>query len=76
MGLLVQSRNSLIHRGGFYCELADEDERKRCTPLPTVKDEYCFLLNFLDKVFLKLLGYSGPYINWRSPEAPVVEVLG
>jgi hypothetical protein len=28
-------------------------------------DEYYFLVNFLDKIFLKLLGYTGPYNSWR-----------
>jgi hypothetical protein len=68
--LFVKCRNSLIHEGEFYCKTATPEQRKRCKPLNTQTEEYLFLVNFLDRVFLKLLGYSGPYIDWRVPGSP------
>jgi hypothetical protein len=65
--LFVQCRNSLVHYGRFYCASATPDQQKPCKPLPSKSHEYRFLVNFLDKVFLKLLGYSGPYIDWSVP---------
>ena len=70
MNLFVECRNSLIHEGEFYCETATPKKRNRCNPLNTRFEEYLFLVNFLDKVFLKLLGYGGPYIDWRGPGRP------
>ena len=71
INLFVECRNSLIHEGKFYCETATPRKRNRCKPLNTKPEEYLFLVNFLDKVFLKLLGYSGPYIDWRIPGNPI-----
>jgi hypothetical protein len=65
--LFVKCRNSLIHEGEFYCITATRGQRKKCKPLSTKTEEYLFLVNFLDKVFLKLLGYNGPYIDWSVP---------
>ena len=28
--------------------------------------EWWFLINMLDRLYLKLLGYSGPYLNWSK----------
>lgn len=69
--LFVQCRNKLVHDGRFYCAIAIPDEQNECNPLPSKWHEYCFLINFLDRVFLKLLGYSGPYVDWRTPGNPV-----
>jgi|Deesub1362A_J573_1020465.scaffolds.fasta_scaffold11560_2 hypothetical protein len=69
--LFVACRNKLVHIGRFYCTVAKPGERKKCKPLPSCAHEYLFLVNFLDKVFLKLLGYSGPYIDWCEPNKPV-----
>jgi hypothetical protein len=68
IGLFVECRDKLVHRGRFYCEVATNEERKKYPPLPSKTDEYFFLVNFLDRIFLKLLGYSGIYIDWRVPE--------
>jgi hypothetical protein len=68
--LFVKSRNSLIHEGEFYCITVTKGEKKKCKPLSTKTEEYLFLVNFLDKVFLKLLGYNGPYIDWSVPDKP------
>ncbi len=68
--LFVECRDELVHKGRFYCEVATNEEREKCPPLPSKTDEYFFLVNFLDRIFLKLLGYSGTYIDWRAPERP------
>jgi hypothetical protein len=53
----VHSRNALIHTGKYYSDpLVDK----------AVFEEYAFLVNFLDKVFLKLFNYSGEYNNFRK----------
>ena len=69
--LFVTCRNSLIHEGEFYCKTATPEQKNRCKPLNTETEEYLFLVNFLDRVFLKVLGYSGPYIDWRVPGNPI-----
>ena len=69
--LFVQCRNKLVHDGRFYCAIATPEEQNQCKPLPSKWHEYCFLINFLDRVFLKLLGYSGPYIDWSNPGNPI-----
>jgi hypothetical protein len=64
--LFVQGRNKLVHEGDFYCQVATPEERAECPPLPSRAEEYYFLVNFLDKIFLKLLGYSGPYVDYNT----------
>jgi hypothetical protein len=64
--LFVTCRNKLVHEGRFYCRAATDNERERRPPLASPVLEYMFLVNFLDRIFLKLLGYDGPYIEWRS----------
>jgi hypothetical protein len=56
----VKSRNSLIHTGNFFCK-----SQKSNVDNATWK-EYQFLVYFLDKVFLKLFGYSGKYDNFMK----------
>ncbi len=68
--LFVACRDKLVHMGRFYCEAATEQERKDCPPLSSKTDEYFFLVNFLDRIFLKLLEYSGTYIDWHVPSEP------
>jgi hypothetical protein len=67
----IKSRDSLVHQGRFYYETATPDDRKQVEPLNSEIEEYCFLVNFLDRVFLKLLGYSGSYLDRRMPAQPV-----
>lgn len=67
LDLLVKCRDSLVHQVRFYCQTATLEDLQRVPPLPTPAEEYFFLVNFLDKVILKLLGYSGLYRDWRSP---------
>jgi hypothetical protein len=68
--LFVECRDKLVHKGRFYFEAATQQERENCLPLPSKTHEYFFLVNFLDRIFLKLLGYSGTYIDWRVPGKP------
>lgn len=67
----VKFRNKLVHRGRFYWTIATQEEREKYKPLPSRSYEYFVLVNFLDRVFLKLLEYSGPYIDWRIPGNPI-----
>lgn len=62
MDLIIKSRNSLVHTGSFYFENLEKEERARIQ-INMVADEYFFMVNFLDKLILKLLGYTGTYIN-------------
>ncbi|VVB63694.1 Uncharacterised protein [uncultured archaeon] len=64
--LFIKSRNKLVHIGQFYCDVATAKERKSCAPLSDNYEEYRFLINVLDRVFLKLIGYNGPYINYLT----------
>lgn len=62
--LFINSRNTLIHQGKFYCKNKESDPN--CQPLPNVVDEYFFIVNILDKTMLRLVGYRGQYINCRG----------
>lgn len=53
----IASRNSLIHRGQFS------------GPPDHGVQEYFFMMNMLDRIFLKLVGYSGAYVDYRKPGA-------
>ena len=65
--MFVASRNTLIHQGQFYCNAVEAGEVERtCTPKDSPVEEYFFIVNILDRVFLKLLGYSGPYFDRRK----------
>lgn len=61
--LFVKCRNALVHHGDFYCNVANDDDRKKCLPKPAAIDEYFFVTNILDRMFLKMLGYQGAYID-------------
>ena len=61
--LFVRSRNSLVHKGDLYCNTANNRDRVTCPPKQTPADEYFFLTNILDRMFLKILGYQGIYID-------------
>jgi hypothetical protein len=66
---LEASRNHLIHQGYFYCQIAPEP--KKYAGLSSPWREYTFLINFIDVLFLKLLGYDGPYLDWRGSGQPI-----
>jgi hypothetical protein len=61
----IQSRNTLIHKGRFKCE-----EKSRGAEDTQLFEEFCFLMNVLDKVFLRLLEYHGQYMDRRVPSQP------
>ena len=69
--LFVKCRNSLVHTGRFYCETADDHDRAELPPHPGPVEAYCWLLHFLDRVLLRVVGYRGPYVDWSNPGAPV-----
>jgi hypothetical protein len=59
----VRSRNALVHRGRFACTLPVEDEQSNAHVFSGHVDEWLFMVNMLDRVFLRMLGYDGPYLN-------------
>ena len=67
---LEASRNHLVHQGYFYCQVAPEP--KKYAGLSSPWREYTFLINFIDVLFLKLLGYDGPYLDWRGSGGPTL----
>lgn len=71
----VASRNKLVHEGRFYCERATEEEKRRLTPLPRPVDEWFWLVHFVDRLFLRAIGYEGEYIDWSVPSSPEVRQL-
>lgn len=73
--LFIASRDQLVHTGQFYCEAATSEERERLAPLADVTAEFFFLVSFLDRIFLKLFGYSGPFTDWRKPDGSLISQL-
>jgi hypothetical protein len=69
--LFGRCRDSLVHTGRFYSEVANEAERQRIAPPSTPAHEYFWLLHVLDRLFLRILGYSGPYIDWSEIGNPL-----
>lgn len=65
--LFVKCRNSLIHNCRFYCETATPEERQVTPPPPDPVEEFKFLCHLADRLFLRLVGYRGPYIDWSGP---------
>lgn len=64
--LFVKCRNSLIHNCRFYCEIPTQDWKTTPPPQgPT--EEFKLLCHFADRLFLRLVGYRGPYIDWSGP---------
>ncbi len=64
--LFIASRNALVHQGRFYCDAATPDDRRKLPPLPDARREFFFLVSFMDRMFLKLLGYTGQFTDWRN----------
>lgn len=69
--LFIQCRNKLVHTGEFYCVGATAEERMKYPPHSSPAEEYYFLVNFLDQIFLRLLGYHGQYIDQRSSKGSI-----
>lgn len=55
----IKSRNSLVHRGRFIYDTRNKSTCKYKSSF----EEFTFIINFIDKVILKLIGYSGLYHN-------------
>ena len=65
--LFITCRNSLVHRGRYYCQTATPEEKAKRNPKSTAFEEYMFLVNFLDRIFLKMLNYGeNHYIDWSK----------
>jgi hypothetical protein len=64
--LFVRCRNSLVHMGNFYCLTATADDRSDVPPHSGPTEEYFWLLHVVDRMFLKLLDYRGPYVDWTN----------
>jgi hypothetical protein len=62
LDLFVSCRNSLVHRGDFYCSTASPEERIDVPPKATRFHEYLFLVSVVDAFLLRLVGYNGPYL--------------
>lgn len=71
----VASRNRLVHEGRFYCEKASDQDKVRILPFDSPSKEWFWLLHFVDRIILKASGYSGPYLNWSTPEDPKTIML-
>ncbi len=69
ISLFVNSRNSLVHRGKFNCQIIED---KKCNFPNEPFKEYLFLVNILDKTILKILGYKGSYYNYYNLKDDVV----
>ena len=55
----VESRNSLIHNARFNCQMLNP----KCDNSEKI-DEYFFLINFINILILRLLGYNGDYYDY------------
>lgn len=66
LSLFIHCRDSLIHTGKFYCQTATDEQKAICEPLPEPVYEYFFLVDFLDRIFLKFFNYSGKYIYGKD----------
>lgn len=75
LSLFVASRNKLVHEGRFYCERATEEEKARLSPLPGPVVEWFWLVHFVDRLFLRAIGYEGEYIDWSVPSSPEARQL-
>jgi hypothetical protein len=74
LALFVKQRNALVHAGHFYrykpedrkliyIQHDDAENVVEESESATNKASYFFMLNFLDRLFLKFFGYSGAYLN-------------
>jgi hypothetical protein len=60
MSRCINIRNALVHSGDFE------------TPSQMTKlEQYLFMVNILDRMLLRLVGYRGPYIDWSKPNHPI-----
>jgi len=75
--LFIKCRNSLVHRGNFYCKTCQPEERQICEPLLSYIAEYFFMINILDRIFLRILGHDDKMIkvDWINPSEKIREWL-
>lgn len=75
--LFIRCRNSLVHRGNFYCKTCQPEDIRECEPLPSYMFEYFFMINILDRIFLSILGLDDNQIriDWRNPSEKMIEWL-
>jgi len=59
IGYFIRSRNALVHKGQYFYDTYKGSDCKHKSKF----EEYTFIINFIDKVILKLIGYSGLYLN-------------
>jgi hypothetical protein len=64
--LFLKCRDYLVHTGRFYCQAGTPEERDEVPPSASPLEEFCFLISFLDRLYLKLFGYTGAYFDWRD----------
>lgn len=65
IGLFVKCRNSLVHDGYFYCKQKHR-HKPNYPPLKSDFEEYLFIMHFMDRIILKIIGYSGYYVDCRK----------
>jgi hypothetical protein len=63
---VINSRNHLVHRGLFHCTNVPLEDRSEKGVPPNEANEYLFLLHFMDRLLLRLVGYPGPCHDWRE----------
>ena len=75
--LFIKCRDSLVHRGNFYCKTCQLEERRKCEPLLSYMAEYFFMVNILDRIFLRILGQNDKMIkvDWINPSEKMREWL-
>ncbi|WP_048178899.1 hypothetical protein [Methanosarcina siciliae] len=73
--LFVKCRNKLVHTGNFYCRFATPKDKEKYPQLKDELSEYSFLVDFINKLILKLYGYRGFYLDWSSTEGPISKEL-
>ena len=62
----VKSRNSLVHEGKFYVQLPESEQVENAKPFDTIWEEYCSMTHTMDKLLLRIAGYSGKYLDPRK----------
>lgn len=73
--LFIKCRNKLVHTGNFYCRFATSKDKEKYPQLKDEVSEYRFLVDFINKLILKLYGYKGFYLDWSSTEGPISKEL-
>jgi hypothetical protein len=58
----IQSRNRLVHAGRFRADPL----KPLPGPFATPEAEYFFMVSFLDRFFLRLFDYTGPFLEWAK----------